>query len=226
MIDQLGLTAPAPLSTITLLVNLAVGTVVSFILSWHYVRFGRTLSNRNELAHVFPIVTLVTLLIISVVKSSLALSLGLVGALSIVRFRTPIKEPEELAYLFLAISIGLGFGADQRTPTLIASIVILGVIAIRTWRFQNKEKNNLYMNIEVSRNENDENMFNKINGILTEHVLTANMRRLDVSNGSLQATYYIDCEDNESLTALMDNLNKDLPEAAISFVEQKGIPGS
>ena len=54
-----------------------------------------------------------TLLVIAVVKSSLALSLGLVGALSIVRFRTPIKEPEELAYIFLAIALGLCLGADQ-----------------------------------------------------------------------------------------------------------------
>ncbi len=226
MLDQLGLTDPDPLSVTTLLVNLAIGTVVSFVLSWHYVRFGQTLTNRNELAHVFPIVTLVTLFIISVVKSSLALSLGLVGALSIVRFRTPIKEPEELAYLFLAISIGLGFGADQRMPTLVASIAILGVIAVRSRRFQNKEKHNLYLNIEVSSNGSEEGMFNRINGILVEHVLLADMRRLDVCNGSLQATYYIDCEDSESLTALMDRLNKDFPGAAISFVEQKGIPGS
>ena len=63
---------------------------------------------------VLPVICLTTLLVISVVKSSLALSLGLVGALSIVRFRTPIKEPEELAYIFLAIAIGLALGADQK----------------------------------------------------------------------------------------------------------------
>ncbi len=60
-----------------------------------------------------------TMIIITIVKSSLALSLGLVGALSIVRFRSAIKEPEELTYLFLTIAIGLGFGADQRLATII-----------------------------------------------------------------------------------------------------------
>ena len=50
---------------------------------------------------------MVTTLVIAVVKSSLALSLGLVGALSIVRFRTPVKEPEELTYLFFSIALGL-----------------------------------------------------------------------------------------------------------------------
>ncbi len=54
--------------------------------------------------------TVITLLVISIVKSSLALSLGLVGALSIVRFRTAIKDPEELIYLFFSIAIGLGMG--------------------------------------------------------------------------------------------------------------------
>ena len=57
------------------------------------------------------LITMTTMLIISIVKSSLALSLGLVGALSVIRFRAAIKEPEELTYLFLTIAIGLGFGA-------------------------------------------------------------------------------------------------------------------
>ena len=121
MADQLGLTLPAPLSVTTLAVNLLIGTVLAFVLAWHYKRFGKTYSNRSELAQVFPLIVLTMILIISVVKSSLALSLGLVGALSIVRFRTPIKEPEELTYIFMAIAIGLGCGAGQ---LLITGIVI------------------------------------------------------------------------------------------------------
>ena len=58
------------------------------------------------------------MLIIFVVKSSLALSLGLVGALSIVRFRSAIKEPEELTFLFLNIALGIGFGANARTALI------------------------------------------------------------------------------------------------------------
>jgi uncharacterized membrane protein YhiD involved in acid resistance len=75
---------------------------------------------------VFPLMALTTMLIITVVKSSLALSLGLVGALSIVRFRAAIKDPEELAFIFLAISLGLGFGADQ----ILLSSVFFAVIAV------------------------------------------------------------------------------------------------
>ena len=115
----------APLSLSALFIGLCAGLVLALILRWHFQRFGSTLSNRAEFAQVFPFIVMTTILIITIVKSSLALSLGLVGALSIVRFRTPIKEPEELAYLFMAIAIGLGLGADQIVPTIMAVVVIL-----------------------------------------------------------------------------------------------------
>ena len=107
MDNLLGLTAPAPLSLTTLTVNLLLSIVLSSGLTWFYTRYGRSLSNRARFAHTLPVLALTTALVISIVKSSLALSLGLVGALSIVRFRTAIKEPEELLYLFVAIAIGL-----------------------------------------------------------------------------------------------------------------------
>ena len=128
--QSLNLSAADPLSINTLLINMAIGAVLALFLRWHFQRFGATLSNRSEFAHVRPFILLITILIISVVKSSLALSLGLVGALSIVRFRTPIKEPEELAYLFMAIAIGLGLGANQTMITVIVSPLILGFMAL------------------------------------------------------------------------------------------------
>ena len=65
---------------------------------------------------------------ISVVKSSLSLSLGLVGALSIVRFRAAIKDPEERVYLFLCIGIGLAFGAGQ--PWIAVALVVVATVFV------------------------------------------------------------------------------------------------
>ena len=122
-----------PLSLNSLLVNLAVGLIVSILIKTHYRKYGSTITNIEEFSNIFPFIVLTTILIISVVKSSLALSLGLVGALSIVRFRTPIKEPEELAYLFICIASGLGFGANQTVLTLIA-ILFLYINCTVLWR--------------------------------------------------------------------------------------------
>ena len=74
---------------------------------------------------------IITTLVITVIKFSLALSLGLVGALSIVRFRAAIKEPEELVYLFFIISIGLANGANQFLLSIIATLIILLFLFIR-----------------------------------------------------------------------------------------------
>ncbi|MCW5556509.1 MAG: DUF4956 domain-containing protein [Verrucomicrobiae bacterium] len=56
--------------------------------------------------------------------------LGLVGALSIIRFRAAIKEPEELSYLFICIAIGLGLGAQQTIITVIAFALLVGILAL------------------------------------------------------------------------------------------------
>ena len=220
---DLQLTEPSPLSPLTLAANLLIGAVLSFVLGWHFVRFGRTMSNRAVFAHMLPFIALTTILVISVVKSSLALSLGLVGALSIVRFRTPIKEPEELAYIFMAIAIGLGLGADQRVPVVTASVLILAVMAIRSTMSSRKRKPNLYLNVECSANGDGGERFRRLTSLVASKVHTTDIRRVDLRDGLMQATYYVDCTDEGQLTELIQSLKQDMPDAAISFVDQNNL---
>jgi hypothetical protein len=220
-----GLTNPEPLSVAALVLNLLLGTAVSVVVAWYYARFGEALSNRYKFARLLPMLSLITVLVISVVKASLALSLGLVGALSIVRFRTAIKDPEELIYLFLAIGIGLGFGADQRVPTLVAAgIIMLLLIAVRMFAPRSKRRN-LYLNIQVPDGQED-SMFAIVNDILVERVELVDMRRLDRHNETLQMTYNLDCRDQDVLVKLMDDLKRKLPTCSFSFVDQNNMPGS
>lgn len=118
--------------------------MAAFLLRYVYERRSISLSGKFHIGTVIPILACVTFLVIMVVKSSLALSLGLVGALSVIRFRTPIKEPEELVYLFLSIALGLGYGAGQTFVTSIVFIVILCLIILwlsRKTSYQSTEYN-------------------------------------------------------------------------------------
>ena len=99
-------------SVLTLLALLMMGGLLALYVRVLYARTSRSAS-ADSISRVFPLLTMVTIAVISVVKSSLSLSLGLVGALSIVRFRAAIRDPEELVYLFLCIGIGLSLGAAQ-----------------------------------------------------------------------------------------------------------------
>ncbi len=222
MDNLLGLTNPAPLSLTTLAINLLLSILLSTLLAWFYTQYGRSLSNRDRFAQTLPVLALTTALVISIVKSSLALSLGLVGALSIVRFRTAIKEPEELIYLFMAIAIGLGLGADQRLPTILAILVILGYLFARTVVTPRSMKNNLYLNVQSAPTDN---AFTRVNELLLKHVKTADLRRLDRGASSFQMTYLIACPNDTVLTALMDDMSVQLPDCEFSFVEQNNTLG-
>jgi hypothetical protein len=222
MDNLLDLTTPAPLSLTTLAINMLLAILLSTVLAWFYTEYGKSLSNRARFAQTLPVLALTTVLIISVVKSSLALSLGLVGALSIVRFRTAIKEPEELVYLFIAMAIGLGLGADQRLPTIVAIVVILGYLVARAFVTPRPLKSNLYMNVLTPSSDN---AFARINELLVKHVKRADLRRLDRTGPTLQATYLIACPNDEVLVSLMDDMSAGFPESEFSFVEQDNTLG-
>jgi hypothetical protein len=219
-----GLITLEPLSVSALIFNLLLGALLSAGVAWYYARFGEALANRTKFARLLPVLCLITVLVISVVKASLALSLGLVGALSIVRFRTAIKEPEELIYLFMAIAIGLGLGADQRIPTVVATCVLMILLIASRLLSLRSQQRNLYVNIQVPEGE-EASSFESVNEILLKHARVVDMRRLDRHNHTLQMTYYLDCRDQDALAGLMDDLKGNIPDCTFSFVDQSSIPG-
>jgi len=221
------LTAPAPLSLPTMLFNLLLGLILSILVAWYYVRYGKSLSNRSKFAPILPLLTLITLLVISIVKSSLALSLGLVGALSIVRFRTAIKDPEELIFLFLAIAIGLGMGADQRIPTMAAFAVIMIYLVLRAiFDRHHKPAQSLYLNIQIPQNGDSAQTFTRINEILSKSMNVTDLRRLDSHNEHMQLTYYFSAADSRVLTSVIDNLQAEYPGSSVSIIEQNNLLGA
>jgi len=217
MDNVLELANAAPLPLDTLAVNLLLSIILGSAVAWFYTRYGRSFSNRAKFALNLPPLSLTTVLIISIIKSSLALSLGLVGALSIVRFRTAIKEPEELVYLFVAIAIGLGLGADQRLPTILALGMILAYLFIRTLLSPQTMKNNLYFSVVAP---SDNATFVEINNLLLKDADSVDLRRLDNSSDSLRVTYLLHLHSDQALANLMDNLRANLPGCEFSFVEQ------
>ena len=92
-LEELLFTGTDELSLVVVLFNFIGAIVVSFLVRAFYIRYSFSLTGKLHIGSIIPILTAIVFLVIVVVKSSLALSMGLVGALSIVRFRTPIKEP-------------------------------------------------------------------------------------------------------------------------------------
>lgn len=201
--------------------NVALAALLAWILSRIYVHFGESLSNRQQFSRNFMLVATTTVLIISIVKSSLALSLGLVGALSIVRFRAAIKEPEELAYLFLCISIGLGFGADQRVVTLVAFGVIAVLIVVFHWGRRGVPSQNLYLTVDSQNHEKI--ALDRVVEILRRNFTGVDLKRFDETSTALEASFRVEFDDFARLERAKQELlavNRDL---RLTFLDVQGV---
>ena len=130
-------------------IALLLSLILAYLVKLTYIKVGRALNDKDYFSDTFIPLAIITTLVITVIKFSLALSLGLVGALSIVRFRAAIKEPEELVYLFFVIAIGLANGANQFLLSILATIIIITFLSIRNI-YQNKNKNNYEFNTDAN----------------------------------------------------------------------------
>ena len=222
LLDNFLFSADSQLSQVEFIINLIIAGLLAIILGQIYQKFGNALSNRKSFSHNFILLTLVTVLVISIIKSSLALSLGLVGALSIVRFRGAIKEPEELAYLFFSIGIGLGIGANQVTLTITAFLVIiLFIIIIKLIKRDKIGFQNLYLTISCKKDKKVET--NKIINCLSKHFTSINIKRLEESDNIIEISFLVEFENIEKLEIVKSELFKLSPKINFNFIDNKGI---
>jgi len=220
--EEFFLNQPVQVSIWGLIINLLIVALLAFLLGRIYISYGDALSNRRILARNFIILAMTTTLIIMVIKSSLALALGLVGALSIVRFRAAIKEPEELVYLFLCIAIGLGLGADQRIVTVIAFVAIALVIIIRKLFIHRKEEEQ-NLHITISSNNPDKIELEQVVSILKEFCSSVSLKRVDETKDMLEATFLVEFGDYENLEQIRSELAKLSESVKITFLDAKGV---
>ncbi|MEM7372673.1 MAG: DUF4956 domain-containing protein [Bacteroidota bacterium] len=213
-----------PLSLPGFFLHLALAGIAGWGLGWIYRRYGTVLSNRDGFSQNFILLCMTTTVIISVVKSSLALSLGLVGALSIVRFRSAIKEPEELVYLFFCIAIGLGFGADQLWPTLGAIAMIVPVLVIRGSLNRKKHTQDLLLLLGIPLPS--ELSLETVLEILDRHCSSIHLKRLDETPGQLDMSFVLVFNNVQALSAMKTDLRTKAPAIRLQFLDQKLLPVS
>jgi len=211
-----------PVSIINFILNMGLATILSYLVGRMYIKYGGTLSNRPAFAKNFILITITTMLVISIVKSSLALSLGLIGALSIVRFRAAIKEPEELSYLFLVIAIGLGLGAGQQVITVTAIITILIILRVKNYLDEDVSGANnwdpdLYLTISAQK-KNGLNL-DEIIGLVEKHSAKSRLKRADVSSANIEVLFLLELQHVNDPHALESALRQIDSEVTITLLE-------
>lgn len=144
--------------------------------------------------------TMITTLVILAVTSNVVLSLGMVGALSIVRFRTAIKEPLDIAYLFWAIAAGIVLAAGL-IPLAVFGSVLIGIILLV---FANrKSSDNPYIVVVSCRDHTAEL---RANDFLTSQVKRTAIKSKTVQKGAVELNYEVRLKDGNTdfVTALTE----------------------
>lgn len=153
-------------SILDTLIGLAVALVIGLFI---FIIYKKTLTGvlySNGFALTLVGLSLVTTLVIMAVTSNVVLPLGMVGALSIVRFRTAIKEPVEIVFLFWSLAVGIVIGAGM-IPLAVIGSAIIGVILLL---FANRKiHNDPYILVTNCTDENAENAVMDILGKEAEH---------------------------------------------------------
>ena len=127
------------ISPLSALITMAVAIGLGLIIFLVYKKTYKGVMYSSSFNMSLLLMTVITSVIIVTISSNVVLSLGMVGALSIIRFRTVIKDPIDIMYLFWAISIGIIVGAGQYVFALMC-VLVIGVLCVVMSLFKNKER--------------------------------------------------------------------------------------
>lgn len=204
------------------LLNAAIAAVSGLVLAAYYNRYGNAISNRRRFSAIFLPLALTTMLIITIIKSSIALSLGMVGALSIVRFRAAIKDPEELTFLFLVIGMGLSTGAGQPLLALLALVLILAILSLIKWSQRKtpfKQDDRLYIHIQTDTQD-----IERIHQLLGTRFQAVELKRLDSAiGGSLSLSFSCRAADLSAIAQARQSITELSPQTSFSLIEQPDL---
>ena len=217
-IENLLSSGNSDIDAISIGLNFILCVLMSFIARSFYIRYSTSLTGKHHIGTVIPILATIVFSVILVVKSSLALSLGLVGALSIVRFRTPIKEPEELVYLFLSISIGLGYAAGYSFMT---TIITLSILAMIYFWLSNKNIGQKDEYTLVVSWESKDLTFEKIISEAME--ISSSLKLIRLNQGPINniASFNLVPDDDFGIDQITNKMTSLDPEIEINFFESR-----
>lgn len=208
-------TSSENITVFSVLEVMVISLILSMVIFLTYkITFSGVMYNRKFNISLVML-TLVTTMVMFVIGSDIALSLGMVGALSIVRFRTAIKDPRDTAYIFWSIAVGLSVGTGNYIVASIGSVFLLGVLSIFSFSGIGKEDRYILI-IRGNRDKEEEIMrcvFNSFKG--------SKLRAKNSIGDSMEIIYQIKIKNNEDKN-IISNLYSIDGVNAVNIVAQNG----
>ncbi len=176
----------------TILFSLALALGAGLFIAWIYRRNYRGVMYSNNFTLTLIMMTLITCPVVMCIRESIQLSMGMVGALSIVRFRTAVKDPLDTAYMFWALTMGILLGAGQFFLTACA-VVGIGLILTLVTHMQAKGLNSFLLVVRMS-DESERQVNQLVNGLKLQQ-----LKSKTVTANGVEATYEVRADKPDAL---------------------------
>ena len=197
---------------ITIVMNMVVAILIGYAIYRIYKRFYNGVVYSRSYALTLIGMTILTCMVTLAISTNIVISLGMVGALSIVRYRTAIKEPLDLLYMFWAITSGITIGASMYILVLIGFVVMAAFIALT---FGAKTATDVYiLSVQFAGNETADQIIRELNK--TKYVIKSRIFRDNLSEMTLQ----VECKENQMLFVEQIRAIKQVKN--VSFVKYNG----
>ena len=179
-------------SWLTILLSLVLAFAVGMFIALIYRRNFRGVMYSKNFSLTLVMMTLVTCPVVMCIRESIALSMGMVGALSIVRFRTAVKDPLDTAYMFWALTMGILLGAGQFFLTAVAVVGIAILITVLV-HIQSKGLNSFLLVVRMGE-EAERAAAQIVSGVRTQQ-----LKSKTVSSNGIEATYEVRVDKPDAL---------------------------
>jgi uncharacterized membrane protein YhiD involved in acid resistance len=198
------------LSPADALVNFITALICSIFIAIIYSQTYKGVNFSSTYSISIIMLALITAMVIMVIGNNLARAFGLVGAMSIIRFRTAVKDTQDIIFIFFALAIGLASGAGQHLITIIGTVFIGIVVLVSTWITSGVKVKKEYLVQLVLNNETIDEA--AINQVLKKHCTASkliNIKRIAENELFMtEYSYYITFRRNPKPAELIQQLHQ------------------
>jgi uncharacterized membrane protein YhiD involved in acid resistance len=206
--DNFLLTAPLQLTTPEIIVNLILAIIVGFIVAIIYKRTHRGVSYSQSYVSSLVLITVITAVVIMVIGNSLARAFGLIGAFTIIRFRTAVKDTRDITFLFLALTLGIASGVGLHQIAILALFFAGGLIFfLDKINFGLIESHDYVLNFIIKADAKNSEPYRKLFEQHLKDNLLLNVRSRK-SGKELELAFNISLKDPKKLNAFTSGLDK------------------
>jgi len=186
--------------------NISIALICSFLISFFYRKTYNGPGYLDSFANALVLLSLITAVVIMTIGNNLARAFGLVGAMSIIRFRTAVKETHDIVYIFFALTIGMAAGVGLHSLAILGTFFIgsISYIMAKMNLKSGNEKNTLLefqMQDNGSKSSSD---YEKVISKFTKKMKLINIKTIE--NDNIIISYYIKLKRNDLSLNLVSEL--------------------